>query len=93
MFSRAVALAEPRLTLPDGGRLVVAVAKVPDHSRDLYRQFTDYPLVDGGYRALCRAGHAGLIASGTATLEAALLVCRTCLRIKQIRYLDDWCVI
>ena len=72
VFSRAVAMAQSRLRVPDGGRLVVAVAKVPDRDRDLYRKYTDYPLVDGGYRALCRAGHLGLIASGTATLEAAL---------------------
>jgi lipid-A-disaccharide synthase len=73
VFSQAVDLAADRLTLPDGGRLKVAVAKVPDRDRDLYRRYTDYPLVEGGYQALCRCGHAGIIASGTATLEAALL--------------------
>ena len=73
VFSEAVRLAADRLNVPAGGQLKVAVAKVPDRDRDLYRQHTDYPLVEGGYQALCRCGHAGVIASGTATLEAALL--------------------
>lgn len=53
--------------------LQVAVASVADLPRDLYRRHTHYPLVEGRYRDLCRHARLGLIASGTATLEAAIL--------------------
>lgn len=55
------------------GPLRVAVATVPDRPEALYRSFTAFPLVPDRYRALCARAHAGLIASGTATLEAGLL--------------------
>lgn len=56
-----------------GQRPRVAVSKARDLPHALYREYTDLPLVDGGYRGLCHLAHAGVIASGTATLEAALL--------------------
>ena len=34
---------------------------------------TEFPLVEGDYRQLCLRAHVGVIASGTASLEAALL--------------------
>lgn len=71
-FDRAVDLAMPRLVTPNG-RTVVAVACTPDLPRELYRGHTHHPLVEGRYRELCARAHVGLIASGTATLEAAIL--------------------
>lgn len=56
-----------------GERVRVAVAKVPDLPLALYREATDYPLVEGRYRELCARARLGLIASGTATLEAGLI--------------------
>jgi lipid-A-disaccharide synthase len=49
------------------------VAKVPELPIALYREATDYPLVEGRYRELCARARVGLIASGTATLEAGLI--------------------
>lgn len=72
VFDRAVELARPRLRTPSG-RTVVVIAKAPEHPRELYRQASDHPLVEGHYRALCARAHVALIASGTATLEAAIL--------------------
>jgi lipid-A-disaccharide synthase len=42
-----------------------------DHA--VYRRHSDLPLVDYAFRPLCARAHAALIASGTATLEAALI--------------------
>lgn len=56
-----------------GERVRVAVAKVADLPLALYREATDYPLVEGRYRELCARARLGLIASGTATLEAGLI--------------------
>jgi lipid-A-disaccharide synthase len=53
--------------------LIVLVGSVRSQPEALYRRFTNYPLVPDRYRALCARAHAALIASGTATLEAALL--------------------
>jgi lipid-A-disaccharide synthase len=53
--------------------LTVVVAKVADLPMDLYRRATHYPLIEGRYRELCARAHLGLIASGTATLEAAAI--------------------
>jgi len=55
------------------GPIAVAIAKVPDRDRDLYRRHSHLPLVEGRYRELCARAHVGAIASGTATLEAGLL--------------------
>jgi lipid-A-disaccharide synthase len=72
LFHQAAEAVIPRLSA--GGRRVrVAVAKVPELPIALYREATDYPLVEGRYRELCARAHAGLIASGTATLEAGLI--------------------
>ena len=71
VFQRAVELALPRLSA--SGPVEVLVSRVPELALGQYRAHTHFPLVDGGYRALCRRAHLGLIASGTATLEAALL--------------------
>ena len=49
------------------------VSKVPELPHALYRRYTDLPLVEGRYRDLLAAAHLGFIASGTATLEAALV--------------------
>lgn len=58
---------------PGEGRIRVAVAKVPELPSNLYREATDFPLVEGRYRDLCARAHLGLIASGTATLEAGII--------------------
>jgi lipid-A-disaccharide synthase len=55
------------------GRLRVAIAKATDLDRAIYREFSDFPLVEGRFRELCARAHAGLIASGTATLEAGII--------------------
>ena len=72
VFDRAVELARPRLAVP-GGRLVAAIAKAPEIDREVYRQHSHLPLIEGRYRELCARAHVGLIASGTATLEAAII--------------------
>lgn len=72
VFDRAVELAGPRLRTP-GGRTVVAIAKAPDTDRELYRAHSHHPLIEGRYRELCARAQCGLIASGTATLEAAIV--------------------
>jgi lipid-A-disaccharide synthase len=51
----------------------VAVSRHPDVPLGRYRSVTHFPLIEGRYRALCAAGHAGLVASGTASLEAGLI--------------------
>jgi lipid-A-disaccharide synthase len=55
------------------GRIKVAVAKVPELPSSLYREATDFPLIEGHYREMCARAHLGLIASGTATLEAGII--------------------
>lgn len=50
----------------------VAVSRLPDLPLELYRRATHLPLVDGRYRDLLVRAHVAVIASGTATLEAAL---------------------
>ncbi|MDA3963875.1 MAG: lipid-A-disaccharide synthase [Planctomycetota bacterium] len=61
------------------GPVRVVIAKSPNLSHALYRGVTDFPAVDGGYRGLCAGAHLGVIASGTATLEAALLGLPLCI--------------
>jgi lipid-A-disaccharide synthase len=56
-----------------GERIHLAVAKVPELSLNFYRELTDLPLIEGQYRQLCARAHVGIIASGTATLEAAII--------------------
>ncbi len=75
VLSRAAEAAVPRLGTSGtaNGRVVVAIAKAPELDRSLYRAHTDRPLVEGRYRELCARAHVGLIASGTATLEAAII--------------------
>ena len=73
VLCEAVRMAAPRLPVPAGGRLIVAVSKTPEVDHDCYRAVTDLPLVEGAYHALCQRSHFGLITSGTATLEAAIL--------------------
>ena len=72
VFHQAVEMVLPRLETLVGRSIQVAVARVPDLPLDLYRRSTHFPLIEGGYRTLCSRARAGLIASGTATLEAAL---------------------
>lgn len=72
LFHQTAEALVPRLARL-GHRVRVAVAKVPELPISLYRESTDYPLVEGRYRELCARAHVGLIASGTATLEAGLI--------------------
>jgi len=72
LFHQTAEALVPRLAR-HGQRVRVAVAKVPELPIALYREATDYPLVEGRYRELCARAHVGLIASGTATLEAGLI--------------------
>lgn len=51
--------------------VVIAAAENLDDAA--YRQHSDFPLLRGSYRQLCARAHLGMIASGTATLEAALI--------------------
>ncbi|MBA2480042.1 MAG: lipid-A-disaccharide synthase [Planctomycetes bacterium] len=55
------------------GQVAVAIAKVPDLPMDLYRRHSHFPLIEGHFRELCARAHLGLIASGTATLEAGII--------------------
>ena len=71
-FHQAAELALPTLERLSGRTVRVAVARVPELPLELYRKATHYPLIEGSYRALCARARCGLIASGTATLEAAL---------------------
>ena len=75
MFHHAAEAVLPRLAaqLPGPGRIHVAVARVPDVPLPLYRDNTHFPLVEGRYRELCARARVGLIASGTATLEAGII--------------------
>ena len=72
VFDEVWSLIGHRLQAPDGGRVVPIIAKSPHLDHGLYRRFTHHQLVEGSYRHLLHRAHAGLIASGTATLEAAL---------------------
>lgn len=69
---RAAELVLPRLVHRHGGPVRVAVSRCGDLPLDLYRRHTHLPLVEAPYRDLCRRAHAAVVASGTATLEAAL---------------------
>ena len=71
-FHQAAELALPTLERLSGRTVRVAVARVPELPLEVYRKATHYPLIEGSYRALCARARCGLIASGTATLEAAL---------------------
>jgi lipid-A-disaccharide synthase len=72
IFHQAAEAALPRLD-PGAGRIHVAVAKVTELPSSLYREATHFPLVEGRYRDLCARSRVGLIASGTATLEAGII--------------------
>lgn len=72
VFDEVWSLIGHRLGAPEGGRVVPIIAKSPHLDHSLYRRFTHHQLIEGSYRHLLRRAHAGLIASGTATLEAAL---------------------
>lgn len=72
IFHQAAELALPTLERLSGRTVRVAVARVPELPLEVYRKATHYPLIEGSYRALCARARCGLIASGTATLEAAL---------------------
>jgi lipid-A-disaccharide synthase len=64
---QAVEAAMPRLPI-SAGRIQVAVAKMPELPLSLYREATDFPLVEGRFRELCARARTGIVASGTATL-------------------------
>jgi len=73
IFDAAAHAALPLLTPPAHGRIVVAIAKAPDLPLALYRGLCDLPVVEGRYRECCARAQVALIASGTATLEAAII--------------------
>ena len=73
VFHAAARLAEPWLRRLSGGRVVIAVSSVATVPRAVYRAHTDAPLVEDNYRGLCARARMAVVASGTATLEAALL--------------------
>ncbi len=73
LFHHAAELVMPQLESLSGRPVRIAVARVPDVPFDLYRKATHFPLIEGSYRALCARARVGLIASGTATLEAGLV--------------------
>jgi lipid-A-disaccharide synthase len=72
IFHQAAEIALPTLERLSGRTVQVVVARVPEFPLDLYRKATHFSLIEGSYRALCARARCGLIASGTATLEAAL---------------------
>jgi len=73
ILDAAARAALPELAAGPGGKVRVAVSRAGDLPRELYRSLTDFPLVDGDYHGLCARARVGVIASGTATLEAALI--------------------
>ncbi|MFW5750111.1 MAG: lipid-A-disaccharide synthase [Planctomycetota bacterium] len=73
VFDAAAELALPRLRPAPGGKVRVAVSRVGELPREHYRRATELPVIEDDYRSLCLRAHCGLVASGTATLEAALL--------------------
>jgi lipid-A-disaccharide synthase len=72
VLHEAAELVRHRLANLGGRPVQVVVSRVPHLSMDRYRTRTDALLVDGRYRQLCLRARAAVIASGTATLEAAL---------------------
>ena len=70
IFDEALAKVSHRLV--SSGPVVPIVAKSPHLDHALYRKFCHHRLIEDRYRDLLHIAHVGLIASGTATLEAAL---------------------
>lgn len=73
IYEEAARLVLPRLSALAGRPVRAVVSKVPDLPIEAYRAHTDRPLVEGRWRPLLSRSHAALVASGTATLEAALV--------------------
>ncbi len=73
IYHRAAEMILPRLTALSGRPVKVVVSKVPDLPLEAYRAHTHHPLVEGRWRQVLARSHAALVASGTATLEAALV--------------------
>ena len=61
-----------RLGAP-GGRVIAAVSRVAELPDGLYAPAAGLPQIVGEYQTACAGAHLGVIASGTATLEAAIL--------------------
>ena len=73
VYEAAARLVLPRLSAISGRPVRAIVSKVPDLPEEAYRAHTDRPLVEGRWRTVLARSHAALVASGTATLEAALV--------------------
>ena len=73
LFDQGIRLAWPRLRNEHGHHPKVVVSVTPENDHSLYRAATDLPLSSAPYRTLIGRSRAACIASGTATLEAALL--------------------
>ncbi len=56
-----------------GQDISVVICRSESVDESIYRNITDYPLINGHYRQLCKLAHLGIITSGTATLEAAII--------------------
>ena len=73
VYQRAAEMVLPRLSAQAGRPVRVMVSKVPDQPVEAYRRHTDFPLVEGRWRTVLARSRLALVASGTATLEAALV--------------------
>lgn len=56
-----------------GQEITVVIGRSVSVDESVYRNISAFPLISGHYRQLCKRAHVAMIASGTATLEAALI--------------------
>lgn len=62
-----------RLLAVRGEQIDIRISKAPHVDASIYRKMSDFPLVEGNYRQLCKRAHLAAMASGTASLEASLI--------------------